>query len=276
MLIAEQQKRIAEQKEQIEKLNESDKELLKSKQLLRESEQKLLESQRRMKEALNLKDKAEAERQQARNESIQVKAKSAELQKIIDAGIKKEAQRIEREKAQALKRESIDHFVKVGSLTVGLSIYCVIMTAIWLVDRWEIIKTVPQWFVNRWGNLQTLWGGIVFGHSWAYKLLEPHMSDFIAKAISFIVLLAIVALIGYFGVWRGFWFLQEKWSNLWSHYEYQDKKLLKVSSTIAIITVSIPLAVFVVGFGSINVFSWWLIFSIVLNVGYHAITYERW
>lgn len=229
-----------------------------------------------MKEAEVLKDRAETAMQQARSESYEANAKSKQFQQKIDEGVKREAERIEREKEQAVKRENIDHFAKVGSLTVALSFYCVIMTAIWLVDRWEIVKTVPQWFVNRWGNLQTLWGGIVSVHSWAYKLLQPHMSDFIAKAIPFVVLLAIVALIGYFGVWKGFWFLQEKWSNLWSHYEYQDKKLLKVSITVAIITVSIPLAVFVVGIGSLNVFSWWLIFSIVLNVAYHAITYKRW
>lgn len=229
-----------------------------------------------MKEAEALRDKASRELEQAVNKNYYAEKKSNELQKIIDEGIKKEAERIEREKDQAVKRENLGHFAKVGSLTVALSLYCFIMTAIWLVDRWEIVKTVPQWFVNRWGNLQTMWGGIVSVHSWAYKLLQPHMSDFIAKAIPFIVLLAVVALIGYFGVWNGFWFLQEKWSDLWLHYEYQDKKLLKASVTVAIITVSIPLAVFVVGIGSLNVFSWWLIFSIILNVAYHAITYKRW
>lgn len=273
-LIAEQQKRIAEQKEKIAMLNESDKELLKSKQLLRESEQKLLESQGRMKEALTLKDRAETAMQQAKSESYEARAKSKQLQQKIDEGVKREAERIEREKEQAIKKENINHFAKVGSLTVALSLYCFVMTAIWLVDRWEIVKTVPQWFVNRWENIQTLWGGIVSVHSWAYKLLQPHMNDFIAKAIPFVVLLAIVALIGYFGVWKGLRFLKEKWSDLWRGYDYQNQTLLKVSTTIAIVTVSVPLAIFIAGFGGLNVVSWWLIFSIGLNVAYHAITYN--
>lgn len=223
-----------------------------------------------MNTALALKDEAEKEKTKAQE-------LNKELQLKINLGIQREAERIEKEKTQAVKKETTSHFAKVGSLTVALAFYCVVMTAIWLVDRWEILKTVPQWFINRWENIQFLWSGIVSVHSWAYKLLQPHMNDFIAKAIPFILMLAIVAIIGYFGAWKGFCFLKEKWSDLWRNYEFQNQTLLKVSTTIAIVTVSIPLAVLVASKSSLmNVLSWWLIFSVGLNVVYHAITYKRW
>lgn len=224
-----------------------------------------------------MKGKAEEERQQARKESSQARAKSEQLQQRINEGVKREAARMEKEKKQAVKRESLGNLAKVGSLTAALALYCFIMTVIWLADRWNIVKTVPQWLVNRWDDIKAIWDWIVSAHEWAYKLLQPHMSDFIAKAIPFTLILAIAALIAYFGVYKGFCYLLEQWGKLWTHYEYRQEKLLKASVTVAILTVSMPLAVATAdGVGSLNVLSWWLIYSIALNVVYHAVTYKQW
>lgn len=275
--VQQQKKKIAEQAELIEKLNESDKELLQSRKNLREAEQ-------RLKEAENFQDKAEwkaaaAERklQQAERESYEARLEKQRLQQIIDSSVKNRAEQIDREKTAKLEIESEKHFIQVGSVTVALSAYCVIMTALWLSDRWETVKTVPQWFVNRLENIKAIWGGVVSIYEWAYKLLQPHMAEFLAKAIPIVVMIAIVGAIGYFVAFKGIVLLADKWGEPWRHYEYQRKKLLKVSMTIAIVTVSIPLAVFLAEItkNALNVFSWWLIFAVALNAIYHAATYKR-
>lgn len=255
--------------EQIEKLAESDKELKHSRELLRESEQKLQESQR-------LQSIAEASRDKATREMNEAVSMKNMLQTKINDGIEREKNRLEKEKEKTIKSNNLNHYSKVGSLTVALSLYCLIMTILWLIDHSEPLKTIPKWFSNRGENLKAIWNGIVAIHTLVYKLLEPHMNDFIAKAIPFILLLALVGAFGYFVLWKGFWALLEKWSDLWSHYDYKSQKLLKASITVAIITVSIPLAILLVEVIplSLNVLSWWLILSIGLNVGYHAITYR--
>jgi hypothetical protein len=301
LILAEQKNRIAEQTEKIEKLHESDKELLKSKQLLNESKQflksserKLSESQRKLSESQSQEQKAKdlnakaqvemrqviAEKQRAIAEKKELKEKSQKLQQIVDSRVKKAAknieQRIEREKKEALKKESINYFAKTGVITYVFTVYSLLITIIWLTDQRDILNTVPQWFVNRWDNLQSTWNIIVFIYTSSYDPLRLHISDFMAGVVSTITLLIIAALVAYLSVIKGIKILRGKWSDLWLYYDNQKRKLLKVSITVAIIISSMPLAVFVAGFGgSVNVVSWWLIFSFGLNVVYHIITY-RW
>lgn len=276
-VIVELRNRVAQQQEQIEKLNESDKELLQSRKNLSEAERRTREAEVSQDEAERKAAAAERKLQQAEREINEARTEKQHLQEIIDSSVKNRAEQIDREKTAMLKNESEKHFVQVGSVTVALAGYCLIMTALWLSDRWETVKTVPQWFVNRWENIKAIWGGVVSIYEWAYKLLQPHMAEFLAKAIPIVVMIAIVGVIGYFVIFKGIALLADKWDELWRHYEYQSKKLLKVSMTIAIVTVSIPLAVFLAEItkNALNVFSWWLIFALALNVIYHTVTYKR-
>ncbi len=205
------------------------------------------------------------------NEAISMKNM---LQARIKDGIEREKNRLETEQRQAIRSNNRAHYFKVGTFTIALSFYCLVITILWLVDHAEPLATVPQWFSSRGENLKAIWNGIGTIYTWAYKLLEAHMNDLIAKGIPIILLLLLVGVIGYFVVWKGFWLLMEKWERLWDHYEYSSKKELKVSITVAIITVSIPLAILLVGVIPWNVVSIWLILSVGLNVLYHAITYR--
>lgn len=244
---------------------------------MREAERRTREAEASQDEAERKAKVAERKLQQAEKEISEARTEKQHLQAIIDSSVKSRAEQIDREKTAKLKDESEKHFVQVGSVTVALAGYCVIMTVLWLSDRWDTVKTVPQWFVNRWENIKAIWGGVVSIYEWAYKLLQPHMAEFLAKAIPIMVMIAIVGAIGYFVAFKGIVLLADKWDELWRHYEYQSKKLLKVSMTIAIVTVSIPLAVFLAEItkNALNVFSWWLIFVLALNAIYHAVTYKR-
>lgn len=199
------------------------------------------------------------------------------LQKKINDSVEIEKKRLEREKTRIINSHNIDHYTKVGSLTMALFVYCLIMTMLWLKDHNAPLKTIPEWFSARGENIQAIWNIIVDGYTGLYRLLEPHINDFIAQGISLVIVLSIIALVAYYGVWKGYIILKEKWETLWRHYDYQSKKLLKVSVTVSIITVSVPLAIFMVeAVPGLNIVSWWLILSIGLNGAYHTITYKEW
>lgn len=200
----------------------------------------------------------------------------AEYKSKIEEGIQREAKLLEIEKSRTIKSNNIQHYSTVGSFTVAISLYCLIITILWLKDHFEPLKAVPEWFTSRKENIKAIWNCIVGIHEWGSKLLEPHMNGLLAKAIPFIIMIAIAVTVAYFVIYKGFMCLLDNWNSLWSYYEYKSQKLLKASVTVAIITVSIPLSILVVELiPSLNIISWWLILSVGLNLIYHIVTYNH-
>ena len=263
-LIADQQKRIAEQKEQIVNLNNSDIELRHSKAMLEESERNFSEIRRREIEAETLTQNAKRDLEKA-------KAKEKALPNEVNKRVRESATRIREEK----EREKREYSVKLGAVSMGLAVYCLIITGLWLIDNGAVLKTTPAWFVNRWRDLQALWGGITSIHEWGSNLLEAHINSFFANAIPFVVILILVVLIGLL-ILRGVSLAMKRWHELWSNYEDKGKKLFIGSITLALVAISVPLAVIVANLiATINVVSWWLLIASGLNVVYHYITCKR-
>ena len=87
------------------------------------------------------------------NEAISMKNM---LQAKINDGIEREKNRLEKEKEKTIKSNNINHYSKVGSLTVALSLYCFIMTILWLIEHSEPLKTIPKWFSSRGENIKAI------------------------------------------------------------------------------------------------------------------------
>jgi len=222
-----------------------------------------------------LNAKAQADLQTARSEKAQAEEKSQKLQAIIDAKVKERAKRLEQKQKQAIKEKSADIFAKAGAVTYALIGWNLLLTIALLNHDWHIVSTVPQWFVNRWGNIVWIVNGIESIFMYFYGLLQPHMHWSLAGVISILPLAVIVAVVGILG-YIAFDFIKTNLVEIWEHYDRYDKTLLKATTTIAIVIGSIPLATWLAGFDNpINVVSWWLMLSLGLNIIYHAITYRQ-
>lgn len=169
-----------------------------------------------------------------------------------------------------LRYSKLKHLCAVGSLLVGLAIYCVVITILWLVDHSEPLKTIPDWFTSRGENLNIIWEWVKSFYLWGYNLLEPRINDLVAKGISFIITTAIVCLVAYIVFKAISWI----WFEISISYNNYDTKLLRYSSSASIMAISIPLAIVLVEVIplALNIVSWWLILSILLNLTYYKIT----
>lgn len=213
---------------------------------------------------------AESSRDKAEKELREAIALKNNINEKIYKSVENEKTKLLKATDKELQYSKLKHLGTVGSLSVGLVIYCAIITILWLTDHSEPLKTIPLWFAARIENLKYIWGLITSLYLWGYNLLNPHTNDLVAKGVSFIITTAITCLIAYglFKLITWIWF-----DYIVTDVSY-DKELLYLSSTIAIIIVSIPLAMFLVEVIplSINVVSWWLLLSFGLNVAYQKIT----
>jgi len=222
-----------------------------------------------------LNAKAQIELQQARVEKAQAEDKSKRLQEIIDKRVRQEANRLKKEQKQEIKEKAIDIFAKVGAVTCALIAWNLLLTITLLDYEWHIVSTAPQWFINRWSDIVLIADSLEAIFLYFYGLLQPHMHGFLAGVISFLPPIVMCVVVGIVGL-MAYDYIKDLWTDTWEHYDHYNKTLLKASTTIAIIIGSIPLATQVAGLNNpINVVSWWLMFSLGLNVTYHAITYRR-
>ncbi len=217
---------------------------------------------------------AESSRDKAEKELREAKAMKNNVNLKIVETVNKEKKKIVEETERTIRRNKLENLGTVGSLTVGVMIYCVIITFLWLVDHSEPLKTIPKWFISRGENIKAIWNGINNIYLGVYNLIQPHINDLLAKGISFIIALAVVCVVGYFLI-KILYSICSDISSIYNDYD-KHSKLLKYSGTVSIMTVSIPLAMMLVELfpNSINIVSWWIVTSFILTIAYFKITFK--
>lgn len=134
----------------------------------------------------------------------------------------------------------------------------------------DVTKTIPLWFVNRWKNCCDAAEMIVGLYQWCYGYLTDYMHPYVV--IGIMILASIGILIGDFFLFRNvFDQISEKWYDRWQYYKVIGVKSLRKAVTVALCIVSITFAL-IAGMCiplDINVVSWWICFSVGLNLMYH-------
>lgn len=268
------QSTIAEQGQEIQKLNAHIARLAESDLVLVENE-KLAETNRKL----------QAENKKAQNTFKEAVTKTEDAKKILAQAktLNDTFEKCVREKVSHVKR-NMEADMKgklqtaIQKQTVALSIWtwvfcfiCMIQTGYILFMNSDVVKTIPQWFINRWQNCCDIAERIAKVYQWCYGYLTDHINPYVVIGVMVLASAGIIAVS--FVLLRNVsdW-LSEKWYDRWQYYEvYGEIRLRKVVS-VAICIVSVTFALIAEEYISldINVVSWWLVFSVGMNLLYHG------
>ena len=268
------QSTIAEQGQEIQKLNAHIARLAESDLVLVENE-KLAEVNRKL----------QAENEKAQNTFKEAKTKAEDAERILaeakalndtfDKCVREKVSRIKRNMEADMKGRLQAALQKQ---TVTLSIWtwvfcfiCIIQMGYILFMNKDIAKTIPQWFVNRWKNFCDIAEMIAGLYQWCYGNLTNYMHPYVV--IGIMILASVGILIGEFFLFRNvFDQISEKWHDRWQYYEVYGEIRLRKAISVAICIVSITFALIAGKYIplNINVVSWWICFSVGLNLLYHS------
>lgn len=162
--------------------------------------------------------------------------------------------------------------------TIALSIWtwafcfiCMIQTGYILFMNKDVAKTVPQWFINRWANCCDIAERIAGVHQWCYGYLTDYMHPYVVIGVMVLASVGIIA-VGFVLLRNVLDWLSEKWHDRWQYYEVYGEIRLRKAVSVALCIVSITFALISAKYIplEINVVSWWIVFSIGLNLLYHG------
>ena len=160
--------------------------------------------------------------------------------------------------------------VALGIWTWAFSFICMIQTGYILFMNHDVVKTVPQWFENRWENVCDIAVIIARLYQWCYGYLTDYMHPFVVISAMVLVSVGIIA-VSFVLLRNVFDWFSEKWHDRWQHYEVYGEIRLRKAVSVALCIVSVTFALIAEKYipVDINVVSWWIGFSIGLNLLYH-------
>ena len=135
----------------------------------------------------------------------------------------------------------------------------------------DITKTFSRWFINRWENGCDTVEMIAGLYQWCNGCLTDYMHPYVVIAV--MVLVSVVIIAGGFLLLRNvFDWISKKWHDRWQYYEVYGEMRLRKAVSVALCIVSVTLALIAVKYipMDINVVSWWISFSVRLNILYHG------
>ena len=268
------QSTIAEQGQEIQKLNahiarlaESDLVLVENEKLKKENQQVLKENEKAQKVFAEAMTKTE--------DAKRILAEAKALNDTFDRRVWEKTSRI-KQNMEADMKEKLQ--AALHKQTVTLSIWtwafcfiCIIQTGYILFVNKDVACTIPQWFVNRWKNVVDMAEVIAGLYQWFYGYLADYMHPYVAIGVMILVSVGIIA--GGFLLFRNVYDrISEKWHDRWQYYEVYGEICLRKAVSVALCIVSVTLALIAGKYIplDINVVSWWLVFSIGLNLMYHS------
>ncbi len=188
-----------------------------------------------------------------------------------------------REKVSRVKR-NMEADIK-GSLrtalqeqTITLSIWtwafcfiCIIQTGYIFFMNKDVTKTIPQWGINCWKNGCDIAETIVGLYQWCYAYLTDYTHPYVVIGVMVIVSVGIIA-VGYVLISNVFDRIGEKWHDHWQYYKIYGVIRLRKAVSVALCIVSVTFALIAGKYIplDINVVSWWIGFSVGLNLFYHG------
>ena len=271
--ILSMQSTIAEQGQEIQKLNAHIARLAESDLVLVENE-KLAEANRKLQaeneKAQNTFKEAAIKTEDAKRILAEAKAINDSFDKRVMEKVSRVKRKMEADMKGRLQTALQKQTVILSVWTWAFCFICIIQTGYILFANQDVTKTVPQWFVNRWKNscdISEMIGGL---YQWCYGCLSGYMHSYVA--ISIMVLVSVGIIAGGFVLFRNvFDQIGEKWRNCWQYYEVYGVKDLRKAVTVTFCIVSVTFALIAGKYIplDINVVSWWLGFSVGLNLLYH-------
>lgn len=173
-----------------------------------------------------------------------------------------------KDKLQAALQKQI---VTLSIWTWAFCFICMIQTGYILFVNKDVAWTIPQWFENRWENGCNIAEMIAGLYQWCYGYLSDYMHAYVAIGVMVLVSVGIMA--GGFLLFRNVYDrISDKWHDRWQYYEVTGVKSLRKAVAVALCIVSVTFAL-IAGMYipvDINVVSWWLVFSVGLNLLYHS------
>ena len=272
--ICSMQSTIAEQGQEIQKLNAHIARLAESDLVLVENE-KMAEANRRL-QAENEKAQTTFKEAVAKTEGAKrILAKAKVLNEDFDKRVYEKTSRIKRKMEADMKGKLQTALQKQ---TIALSIWtwafcfiCMIQTGYILFMNSVVAKTIPQWFINRWENGCDIAERIAGLYQWCYAYLTDYMHPYVVIGIMVLASVGIIA-ISFVLLRNVLDWLSEKWHDRWRYYEVYGEIRLRKAVSIALCIVSVTFALIAGKYIplDINVVSWWIGFSIGLNLLYHG------
>lgn len=272
--IRSMQSTIAEQGQEIQKLNAHIARLAESDLVLVEN-QKLIEANRKLRveneKAQNTFIEAKTKTEDAKKILAQAKALNDTFDKRVREKVSHVKQNMEADMKGRLQTALQKQTVILSVWTWAICFICIIQTGYILFVNQDVTKTVPQWFVNRWKNGCDISEMIVGLYEWCYGYLSDYMHTYVEIGVMVLVSVGIIA--GGFLLFRNvFEQISEMWHERWQYYEVTGVKCLRKAVSVALCIVSVTFAL-IAGMYipmDINVVSWWLVFSVGLNLLYHG------
>lgn len=268
------QSTIAEQGLEIQKLNAHIARLAESDLVLVENE-KLAEANRKLQaeneKAQNTFKEAVAKREDAKR----ILTKAQALNDTFDEHVSEKVSRLKRN-MEANMKSRLQTFLQKQTITLSIWTWtfcfiCMIQTVYILYMNQDVTKTILLWFINRWENGYDTVEMIIGLYQWCYGYLTDYMHSYVVIAVMVLVSVGIIA--GGFLLLRNvFGWISKKWHDRWQYYEVYGEIRLRKAVSVALCIVSVTLALIAVKYipMDINVVSWWIGFSIGLNILYHG------
>ena len=198
-------------------------------------------------------------------------AEAKALNDTFDKRVKEKSSRIKQNMKEKLQAAIYKLTITLGIWTWVFCFICMIQTGYILFVNKDIACTIPQWFVNRWQNGVDIAEMIAGLYQWCYGYLSDYMHPYAVIGVMVFVSAGIIA--GGFLLFRNVHDrIGEKWHDRWQYHEVTGVKTLRKAVSVALCIVSVSFALIAERYipVDINVVSWWLIFSVGMNLLYHS------
>ncbi len=189
-----------------------------------------------------------------------VREKTSRIKQNMEADMK--------DKLQAALQKQI---VTLNIWTWAFCFICMVQTGYILFVNNDVACTIPRWFENRWENGCDIAEMIARLYQWCYRYLSAYMHAYVA--IGVMVLVSVGIMVGGFLLFKNVYDrISDKWNDRWRYYEVTSVKSLRKAVSVALCIVSVTFALIAGKYIplDINVVSWWICFSIGLNLLYHG------
>ena len=265
---------IAEQGQEIQKLNAHIARLAESDLVLMENE-KLAEANRKLQaeneKAQNIFKEAVTKTEDAKKILAQAKTLNDTFEKCVKEKVSHVKRNMEADMKGKLQTALQKQTVALSIWTWVFCFICMIQTGYILFMNSDVVKTIPQWFINRWQNCCDIAERIAKVYQWCYGYLTDYIHPYVV--IGVIIFVSAGIMVGVFLLFRNVYDrISDKWNDRWQYYEVTGVKSLRKAVSVALCIVSVTFALIAGKYipEDINVVSWWIVFSTGLNLLYHG------
>lgn len=160
---------------------------------------------------------------------------------------------------------------QISGMTIVLLVAYLIQLAALLFLEKDVVAAIPLWFQDRYRNVQCLSQCIGDFYQHLYLKMIMKMSAYVA--IGILIFVSVIIAIATFCLIRiRLRYLLQKWKKRWELYESRDIDLLKKCAIVGIAFMGFSISMVVVNLPftpfSLNVISWWILISGVMELLY--------